>query len=29
LVALVRADAVFVNGKLVERPDESPQSEAA
>jgi transposase-like protein len=29
LVALVRADAVFVNGKLVERPDESPRSEAA
>ena len=29
LVALVRAGAVFVNGKLVERPDETPQSEAA
>jgi hypothetical protein len=29
LVALVRADAVFVNGKLVERPDETPHSEAA
>jgi putative transposase len=29
LVALVRADAVFVNGKLVERPDETPQPEAA
>jgi hypothetical protein len=29
LVALVRAGAVFVNGKLVERPDESPRSEAA
>ena len=29
LVALVRADAVFVNGKLVERPDEHPQPEAA
>jgi len=27
--ALVRADAVFVNGKLVERPDETPQPEAA
>jgi transposase-like protein len=29
LVALVRADALFVNGKLVERPDEHPQPEAA
>ena len=29
LVALVRAGAVFVNGKLVERPDETPHSEAA
>ena len=29
LVALVRADAVFVNGKLVERPDGTPQPEAA
>jgi transposase-like protein len=29
LVALVRAGAVFVNGKLVERPDETPQPEAA
>jgi Transposase, Mutator family len=29
LVALVRAGAVFVNGKLVERPDEHPQPEAA
>ena len=29
LVALVRADAVFVNGKLVERPDETHQPEAA
>jgi transposase-like protein len=29
LVALVRAGATFVNGKLVERPDETPQSEAA
>jgi transposase-like protein len=29
LVALVRAGAVFVAGKLVERPDETPQSEAA
>jgi len=29
LVALVRAGATFVNGKLVERPDENPQPEAA
>ena len=29
LVALVRAGATFVNGKLVERPDETPQPEAA
>ena len=29
LVALVRAGALFVNGKLVERPDETPQPEAA
>jgi transposase-like protein len=29
LVALVRAGASFVNGKLVERPDEHPQPEAA
>ena len=29
LVALVRAGAVFVNGKLVERPDETHQTEAA
>ena len=29
LVALVRAGAVFVNGRLVERPDEQPKSEAA
>jgi transposase-like protein len=29
LVALVRASATFVNGKLVERPDEIPQPEAA
>ena len=29
LVALVRAGAAFVNGKLVERPDETSQSEAA
>jgi transposase-like protein len=29
LVALVRAGAVFKNGKLVERPDEHPQPEAA
>jgi transposase-like protein len=29
LVALVRAGAKFVNGKLVERPDETPQAEAA
>jgi transposase-like protein len=29
LVALVRAGALFVNGKLVERPEETPQPEAA
>jgi hypothetical protein len=29
LVALVRAGATFVNGELVERPDEHPQPEAA
>jgi transposase-like protein len=29
LVALVRVGAVFVNGKLVERPDESPHPAAA
>ncbi len=29
LVALVRAGAVFEAGKLVERPDETPQPEAA
>jgi hypothetical protein len=29
LVVLVRAGATFVNGKLVERPDETPQPEAA
>ena len=29
LVALVRAGATFKNGKLVERPDEHPQPEAA
>ena len=29
LVALVRAGAVFVNGKLVERPGETPQPQAA
>jgi hypothetical protein len=29
LVALVRAGATFVNGKLVKRPDEHPQPEAA
>ena len=29
LVALVRAGATFVNGRLVERPDEHAQSEAA
>jgi transposase-like protein len=29
LVALVRAGATFVNGKLVERADETPQPEAA
>jgi hypothetical protein len=29
LVALVRAGATFVNGKLVERPDDNHQPEAA
>jgi hypothetical protein len=29
LVALVRTGATFVNGKLVERPDEHHQPEAA
>ena len=29
LVALVRTGAVFVNGKLVERPKDTPQPEAA
>ena len=29
LVALVRAGATFEGGKLVERPDENPQSDAA
>ena len=29
LVALVRAGATFVNGELVERPDETPHPEAA
>jgi hypothetical protein len=29
LVALVRAGAVFVNGQLVERPDEQPAPTAA
>jgi len=29
LVALVRAGATFVNGQLVERPDDQPQPEAA
>jgi hypothetical protein len=29
LVALVRAGATFVNGKLVERPHDHPQPEAA
>jgi transposase-like protein len=29
LVALVRAGATFTNGKLVERPDDEPQHEAA
>jgi len=29
VVALVRAGATFANGKLVERPDETPQPEAA
>jgi hypothetical protein len=29
LVALVRAGAVFKNGKLIERPDESERSRSA
>jgi hypothetical protein len=29
LVALVRAGATFINGKLVERPGEGTQEEAA
>ena len=29
LVALVRAGAAFINGKLVERPGEDPEPEAA
>jgi hypothetical protein len=29
LVVLVRVGVTFVNGKLVERPDETPQPEAA
>jgi hypothetical protein len=29
LVALVRTGAIFTNGRLVERPDEHPQPEAA
>ena len=29
LVALVRAGATFINGKLVERPDDALQHEAA
>ena len=29
LVALVRAGALFLNGKLVERPDDQHQPEAA
>lgn len=29
LVALVRAGATFVGGKLVERPDDTPQPQAA
>ena len=29
LVALVRAGATFINGQLVERPAETPQTEAA
>jgi hypothetical protein len=29
LVALVRAGATFVNGKLIERPEETSQPEAA
>jgi hypothetical protein len=29
LVALVRAGATFINGKLVERPGENAQPEAA
>jgi hypothetical protein len=28
-VALVRAGATFINGKLIERPGENPQPEAA
>ena len=29
LVALVRAGATFANGKLIERPDDHPQPQAA
>ena len=29
LVPLVRAGATFVNGKLIERPDDHPQPQAA
>jgi hypothetical protein len=29
LVALVRAGAIFVNGKLIERPGENTEPEAA
>ena len=29
LVALVRARAIFINGKLIERPGEGAQPEAA
>jgi hypothetical protein len=29
LVALVRAGAIFLNGKLIERPEESPAIEEA
>jgi hypothetical protein len=29
LVALVRAGTTFINGKLVERPDDQPSSAAA
>jgi transposase-like protein len=29
VVALVRTGAIFTNGRLVERPDEHPQPEAA